>query len=71
MAGVGPFAQGRLDEALRFAVGARRVGPGEAVVDSELRARRSKKVRAIGVAVVGEQAPDGDTVLRIKSNRCL
>jgi hypothetical protein len=63
MAGVGPFAQGRLDEAPRLAVGAWRLGSGEVVVDSEL--------RAIGVAVAGEQATDRDAVLRIKSNRCL
>src|SRR6266849_7760889 len=41
MTGVGPFAQGRLDEAFRLAVGARRIRSGEAVADSELRARRS------------------------------
>ena len=39
MAGVSPFAQGRLDEALRLAVGAWGIGSGEVVVDSQLRAR--------------------------------
>jgi len=34
--GVGPFAQRGLDEAFRFSVGARGVGPGEAVFDASL-----------------------------------
>jgi len=38
MANVGPLAQGSLNEALGFAVGARSVGSGEAVLDAELEA---------------------------------
>ena len=34
--GVGPLAQAGLDEALGFAVGARGVGPGEDVFDTQL-----------------------------------
>ena len=34
-AGVGPFAQAGLDEALGFAVGFRRVGPGAQMLDPE------------------------------------
>ena len=66
MTGVGPFAQGSLDEAFRLAVGPWGIGSSEAVADTELGARSSEQVRAIGVAVVREQATDGDAVLRIK-----
>ena len=36
VAGVSPFAQGGLDKAFSFAVGARSVGAGEAVAEAEL-----------------------------------
>src|SRR6266540_133106 len=57
---VGPAVDERLDEALRFAVGARTVGAREEVTDAELAAGERVRVGAIAGAVVGEDALDLD-----------
>src|SRR5258707_10669324 len=62
VANVGPFAQGGLDEAFRFAIGAGSVRAGEAVLDTELEAGGAELSGAIAGAVVGEQAANGDAV---------
>ena len=59
-AGIGPFAEGGLDEALGLAVGARSVGAGEVVADAEAAASATEVGGAITGAVVGEQASDAD-----------
>jgi hypothetical protein len=68
MANIGPLAQGGLDEAFRLAVGARSVGTGEAVLDTELEAGGAELVGAIAGTVVGEQAADGDAVLGVEGD---
>ena len=57
-AGIGPFSEGGLDEALGLAVGAGGVGRGEAVSDAEAAASAAEGAGAITGAVVGEQAAD-------------
>jgi len=54
-AGVSPFAQGGLDKAFGFAIGAGCVRPGKAMLQSELAADSGKVVGAVGGAIVGEQ----------------
>jgi hypothetical protein len=68
MAYVGPLAQGSLNEAFGFAVGARSVRAGEAVLDAELEAGSAEVSGAIARTVVGEQAADGDAVLGIEGD---
>jgi len=68
MAHVGPLAQGGLDEAFGFAVGAGSVTTGEAVLDAELEAGGAEVAGAIAGAVVGEQAADGDAVLGVEGD---
>ena len=68
MANVGPLAQGGLDEAFGFAIGARSVRTSEAVLDSELEAGGAELAGAIAGAVVGEQAADGNAVLSVKGD---
>ena len=68
MADVSPLAQGGLDEAFGFAVGARSVRTGKAVLDAELEAGGAELSGAIAGAVVGEQAADGDTVLGVEGD---
>src|ERR1035441_5550938 len=59
-AGVGPFAQGGLDEAFCLAVGAWGIGPGEAVFDVlPLHGLAEEPVPVAG-SVVGEHAADGE-----------
>src|SRR5258708_28712732 len=60
--GVGPFAQGRLNEAFGLAVGARRVGPGPDVPEGECREAIAEGVAAVSGAVVGHDALDRDAV---------
>jgi hypothetical protein len=66
---MGPFAQGSLDEAFCFAVGAWGIRSGEAVRDAEFSASGVEQVGAIGVSVVGKQMADGDAVLCIECDR--
>jgi len=68
VANVSPLAQSGLDEAFGLAVGAGRVGAGEAVADAEFLAGGAKAVGAIAGSVVGEQAANGDVVLSVESN---
>ena len=68
MANVGPLAQGGLDEAFGFAVGAGSVGTGEAVLDAELEAGSAEVARAIARAVVSKQAADDDAVLGVEGD---
>src|SRR5208337_3115906 len=68
MANVGPLAQRGLDEAFGFAVGARSVGTGEAVLNAELEAGGAELSGAIAGTVVGEQAADGDAVLGVEGD---
>ncbi len=60
--GVGPLAQSSLDKALGFAIGARRIGSGAAMLESHLQASAAKLTRAITAAVVGEQGAHADAV---------
>lgn len=59
-AGVGPLAESGLDEALGLAVCARRVGPGEAVLDVQSVEGFAEAPVAVAASVIGEQAADGD-----------
>src|SRR5579875_2160892 len=59
-AGIGPLAQGGLDEPFRLAVGARGVGPGETVLQAPGAAGLSEGSRAISRAIVGENGPEAD-----------
>jgi hypothetical protein len=59
-ASVGPFAEGSLDEAFGFAVGARSIRPGELVLDAESEESRGEAIGAVAGAVIGEEALDGD-----------
>jgi len=68
VANVGPLAQGGLNEAFGLAVGARRVGTGESVLDAELEAGGAELAGAIAGAVVGKQAADGDAVLGVEGD---
>src|SRR5712664_4792178 len=54
-AGVNPFAEGGLDEAFSFPVGARCVGARKVMAKAELQASLAESARAVAVAVVGEQ----------------
>ena len=67
VANVGPFAQGGLDEAFGFAVGAGSVRASKAVTDAEFGASGAKLMGAIAASVVGEQAANGDAVLGVES----
>src|SRR5882672_12019791 len=53
---VGPFAQGRLNESLGFAVGLRAIGPREGVFDAQAPAGVSKAPGSEGCAVVREHS---------------
>jgi hypothetical protein len=59
-AGVGPFAEGGLDEAFCFAIGARGVRASETVAEAELVTEAAKDAGAVTGAVVGEQAANGN-----------
>jgi len=53
-AGVGPFAQGGLDEAFGFAVSAWSVRASEAMAQSKFNHGSVKSARTVAVTVVGE-----------------
>src|SRR4051794_12584135 len=57
---VGPFSQQRLDEALRFAVRLRAVGPREAVAHQPALCDRGEDAGSIRHRVVGDQPTDSD-----------
>jgi hypothetical protein len=57
---VGPFVESGLDEALGFAIGARRVRPGEAMFEPQLTAYPGEAVGLIARPVVGQDAPGRD-----------
>ena len=59
-AGVGPFSDCFLDETFGFSVGARSVGPGEAMLDALLEEHGAAVCVAVTGAVVGEHATDGE-----------
>ncbi len=65
--GVGPFAQGGLDEAFYFAVGAWRVRAGEAVFDVLAIKGTAESPVLIAGAVVGEHAADGEAEAGVMS----
>src|SRR3954447_13172422 len=68
---VGPPGQQRADESLGFAVGARAVGPRAEVTDAERAAGEGVDRRAVGRAVIRQQALDGDAVGGIEGDRAL
>ena len=68
VSGVGPFAQGGLDEAFGFAVGLRRVRSSAAVFETHLETSLAKLVGAIATAVIGEQGANGDAMASEKVN---
>ena len=59
-AGVGPFAQGGLDEALGLAVSAGGIGAGEEMAQSSRAASLSQEFRDVAGAIVGHDALDLD-----------
>src|SRR5690606_13486204 len=59
-AGIGPFAQRRLDEALGLAVGSWCVGFGAHVLDTQSSAQPAEAPRLVAGAVVGEHAGEAD-----------
>ena len=71
VSGVGPLAEGSLDEALGFAVSLRRVRARAAVLEAHLQTNLAKLVGAIAAAVIGEQGADGDAMASEKVNRVL
>ncbi len=71
VSGVGPLAQGSLDEAFGFAVGLRRVRASAAMFETHRKTSLTKLVRAIAAAVIGEQSTDDDAVASKKVNRVL
>ena len=69
VSGVGPLAQGGLDEAFGFAVGLWGVGASAAVFEAHLETSPTKVVRAVAAAVIGEQGAHGDAVASKEVNR--
>jgi len=59
-AGIDPFAEGGLDEAFGFPVGAGSIRPSEAMAQTELQASLAESVRAVAMAVIGEQPADAN-----------
>ena len=68
---VGPAAQQSLDEALRLAVGARRVGPRAQVAEPELLAALPPGARAVGGAVVGHHLLHHEPLRAVPAQRPL
>ena len=66
---VGPFAERSLDEALGLAVGLRSVKAGEAVLETEASDFGGESAGAVGGAVVGVDALDGDAEF-FKESEC-
>src|SRR5579863_6797847 len=58
--GIDPFAEGGLDEAFGFPVGARCVGASEVMAQAEFEASLTESPGAVAVAVVGEQPANGN-----------
>ena len=71
VSGVGPLAQGGLDEAFGFAVGLRRVRASAAVFEAHVKTSATKLVGAIAAAVIGEQGANGDAMASEEVNRIL
>lgn len=63
---IGPFPQRDLDEAFRLAVGARRVGAGEAMWDMGLVEEPAEARVTIAGAVVGEHTADSEAEAGVK-----
>lgn len=59
-AGVDPLTKSGLDKSLSLAVGAGSVRTSEVVMEAELKDSGAEKVGAITMAVMGEQAANGD-----------
>src|SRR5579863_3820126 len=59
-AGIGPFAQACLDEALSFAIGSRGIGPGAQMLDPEQTQRFAVAAGAEARTVVGHDAVNPD-----------
>src|SRR3954447_24090526 len=68
---VGPAAQHGPDEAFGFAVGLRTSGTGAEVADAEGLVSDGVDAGAVGRAVVGEQALDGDAVASVEVDGAL
>lgn len=66
---VGPFAQERLDQRLRFPVRLRPIGTGEAAADAVAGADEPPGAGAVGAGVVGEDARDDDALLAVPGER--
>ena len=60
---ISPFAEQCLDHSFSLAVGPRGVRSGADVPDAELAARCGKQMRAISIAVVGQQSSNEDATL--------
>ena len=63
--GVGPFAQGGLDEPLGFVVGSRGVWTRENVPGAALRQDAAKRPGVVAGAVVGHDSLDGHTQIEV------
>jgi len=59
-AGIDPFAEGGLDEAFGFPVGARCVRARKVMAKAELQTSLAESARAVAVAVIGEQPADAN-----------
>jgi|SRR5215472_4301623 len=59
-AGVDPLPESGLDEPFGLAVGTRRIGTGEVVMQAELENGSPEGMGTITMAVIGEQAANGD-----------
>jgi hypothetical protein len=70
-ASVGPFAKHRLDQTLRFAVGAWSVDARVAALDPELDGGLKPGTRVVGLRIVGQHAFDFDAVLAVPGVRAL
>jgi hypothetical protein len=71
VSGVGPLAQGGLDEAFGFAIGLRRVRASAAVFEAHVKTNAVKLVGAIAAAVIGEQGAHGDAMASEEVNGIL
>lgn len=69
--GVGPFAQGFLDEAFSLAVGLRRVGLGADVLQAMVGAGVAELMGLVAGAVVGHDAADGHAEAGVVGERRL
>ena len=67
---ISPLAQGRLDKALRLAIGARGIGPSEAMMHGQIAASLGKELTAVAATIVGEHFADLDAEGSVVGHSC-